>query len=183
MNSVNGIKHRFERGRPLDFIFFWGAHEKPYGVFCQWYESPFVMDGILYNTAEQAMMAEKARLFDDKQTLLRIMDEGRDPRIAKHLGRQVQCFNSEVWDAAKFGIVVRINYAKFTQDESLKKIILDTQNKILVEASPFDQIWGIGLKAEDKDSRIPTKWKGLNLLGEALMNVRDVIMDEETCGD
>lgn len=98
---------------------------------------------------------------------------GTTPEILKQLGREVQHFDAEVWDAHKFDIVVKGNLAKFGQNPDLRKYLLNTGERILVEASPFDRIWGVGMREDDKDILHPQKWFGLNLLGFALMVVRD----------
>lgn len=153
-------------------IFFYGS------VFSQWADSLFEIDGIQYATAEQWMMAEKARTFNDEETLQKILFYP-SPAVQKKLGRQVKNYNDEVWASKRFDAVVKGNYAKFSQNERLKKILLDTGNKILVEASPTDRIWGIGLSEYDIRCTDESKWRGQNLLGKALMEVRDMLRKEE----
>ena len=160
------------------YIFFW-SHKKIEGkltksCFSQWYDCSFVVNGIKYYTAEQYMMSQKALLFNDKETNNIIMKE-KDPRTYKKLGRLVKNFSPEIWDKNKFEIVVNGNIAKFSQNEDLKQFLLNTKDKILVEASPHDKIWGIGMDENDKDILNPTKWKGENLLGKALMKTRDCL--------
>ena len=116
-----------------------------HGPFCQWYKSPFVLDGISYNCAEQYMMAEKARLFGDHQILARIM-KANDPYDQKELGKKVKNFDQKTWDMHKYNIVKKANLAKFEQNPELLLELAKTQGTTLVEASPFDQIWGIGLR-------------------------------------
>lgn len=117
------------------------------------------------------MMAEKARLFGDEGTRQRILSAA-SPAQAKALGRQVAGFNDARWEAARFDIVVQANRAKFMQNEPLGACLLGTGNRVLVEASPVDRIWGIGLAADDPRASQPDQWRGLNLLGFALMVVR-----------
>jgi ribA/ribD-fused uncharacterized protein len=117
------------------------------------------------------MMAEKARLFGDQNTRAKILKAG-SPKAAKQLGRQVKNFEEEVWEESRFQFVVEGNYAKFNQNPGLGEFLLDTGNKVLVEASPVDRIWGIGLAADDERAMNPEEWRGLNLLGFALMEVR-----------
>ena len=131
------------------YIFFWGHNEKNPGeitkkCLSQWYNCLFEVDGITYYTAEQYMMSQKALLFNDNETNLKIMQE-KDPKTYKALGRQVKNFDPSIWDKNKFEIVVKGNIAKFSQNEELKKFLLNTNDKILVEASPHDKIWGIGM--------------------------------------
>ena len=154
------------------FIFFWKEKEKPYGVFSQWAISKFEVNGKVYSCAEQYMMAEKARLFNDTETEDKIMFEIIPERI-KYLGRKVKNFNQEIWDKNAYDIVVRGNYEKFRQNKYLLKILKSTQSKILVEASPYDKIWGIGMKADDFRALDSRYWEGQNLLGKVLMDVRN----------
>ena len=121
-------------------------------------------------------MAEKARLFGDEATLAQIL-AAPHPGVAKALGRQVQGFDNEVWTQHRFDIVVRGNQAKFGQNETLKSYLLSTNEKILVEASPTDTIWGIGLAETDQRVYDPRQWRGSNLLGFALMQVRALLAE------
>ena len=154
-----------------DFIFFWKDTERPYGVFSQWAISKFVIDDKVYSCAEQYMMAEKARLFKDTEIENKIMS-ATTPTQFKQLGRKVKNFNQEVWDKNAYDIVVRGNYEKFKQNEYLLNILKSTESKVLVEASPYDKIWGIGMKADDYRAKYPRYWNGKNLLGKALVDVR-----------
>jgi len=143
--------------------------------FCSnWHPSPFEEGGIRYNCVEQFMMAEKARLFQDTATLDKIMKE-EDPKIQKKLGRKVSNFDSDTWDSHREGIVFRGCLAKFSQNKALKQALLATGTRTLVEASPYDKIWGVGLKASDTRIQDPGKWKGLNLLGKCLEKVRSTL--------
>ena len=99
----------------------------------------------------------------------------KDPAQMKALGRQVRGFDVKVWDEVKFGVALNASYLKFSQNVSLRDFLLQTGIKILVEASPVDKIWGIGLAASDENAQNPTKWRGQNLLGFALMRARDEI--------
>ena len=120
------------------------------------------------------MMAEMARLFKDYETLEEILATENQKEI-KDLGRKIKNFNEELWNREKYEIVKRGNLAKFSQDENLKEFLLSTGDKIIVEASPYDSIWGIGMGTKDKNIEDPTAWKGENLLGFALMEVRDLL--------
>ncbi|OUM58393.1 hypothetical protein PIROE2DRAFT_67755 [Piromyces sp. E2] len=165
------------------FIFFWGHHNKNNRVskYClsQWWPCKFVSNGYEYNCAEQYMMSEKAKLFEDEETFQLILKETSQKRI-KELGRLVKNFNEKKWNENKTKIVVKGNLLKFSQNEDLKKFLIGTGNKILVEASPYDRIWGIGLKEDNPMVNDPIKWKGLNLLGFSLMEVRDLIKKDIT---
>lgn len=118
------------------------------------------------------MMAEKAALFGDEATRRRILD-APNPGAAKVLGREVRGFDDAVWVAHRYGIVVRGTAAKFAQSPDLGAFLRATDTRVLVEASPVDRIWGIGLARDDERAGNPLRWRGLNLLGFALMEVRD----------
>jgi ribA/ribD-fused uncharacterized protein len=148
-------------------VLFW----QPPAVFGQWTPSPFVVDEVHYSCAEQYMMAEKARLFGDEAVRAQILASA-SPREHKALGRKIAGFVNETWDAERLAIVVRGNHAKFGQNPSMRAQLLATADKLLVEASPLDRIWGVGLRADDPRIHDPASWRGLNLLGEALMQVR-----------
>ena len=123
------------------------------------------------------MMAEKARLFGDKQILSKILT-ANSPGLAKSLGRQVNGFIPHIWDEHCFNIAINGNYAKFLQNSKLTDFILSTKQRILVEASPVDKIWGIGLSQDDSNIENPLMWRGKNLLGFALMNVRQQLQEK-----
>lgn len=148
-----------------NFQFFWG------GVFSQWYPSVFSIGGIEYSCAEQWMMAQKAILFNDQEALQGIM-KAKHPSEQKAIGRQIKGFNLELWTPNAKLIVYRGNYAKYSQDEALKAILLGTDDKELVEASATDVVWGIGLAEPNPDCFDRSKWRGTNWLGEVLMDVR-----------
>lgn len=121
------------------------------------------------------MMAEKARLFNDTALLAEIV-AATTPKAAKALGRKIKNFEQETWVQHRFDIVVRANKAKFEQNETLKLFLLKTGSTVLAEASPTDKIWGIGLAADNPQAPDPSCWTGLNLLGFALMAVRDDLL-------
>lgn len=146
------------------------------GPFSQWYYSPFVVDGWEYSHAEQYMMAMKAELFGDDDSLNKIMNED-DPSEQKALGKKVKNFDKIKWEAVAKDFVFKANMAKFTQNAYLKSYILSTEDETLVEASPTDTIWGIGLAETDPRALDPKQWRGTNWLGEVLMNVRKAIRD------
>ncbi len=164
----------FGNTKDLEYIFFWKPNSDTIDKSCfgQWQSSYFEVDIDEYNCAEQYMMAEKARLFEDKEIEEQIM-QTFDPKEIKALGKKVKNFNQTVWDKAKYSIVLNGNYYKFTQNKEMRDFLLSTGDKILVEASPLDTIWGIGLKEENPKAHHPQTWRGKNLLGFALMEVRD----------
>lgn len=162
-----------------EYLFFWGHQPSRDGTITknclsQWYECCFENDGITYHTAEQYMMAEKARLFGDESALSKIMS-AHTPREYKSIGRSVKNFSYSIWQAKRFEIVVNGNYQKFSQNEPLKKFLLETNDKLLVEASLYDRIWGVGMSIDDPKIIDPHNWRGENLLGLALMLVRDLL--------
>jgi ribA/ribD-fused uncharacterized protein len=118
------------------------------------------------------MMAQKAELFNDPETLALIL-KAATPAAAKALGRQVRGFDDERWLAQRFAIVVRANAAKFGQNPALGEFLQKTGSAVIVEASPVDRVWGVGLAKADPQANDPNQWRGLNLLGFALMQVRD----------
>lgn len=160
----------------------------------QWQRSDFVIDGVKYNCGEQWMMAEKARLFKDDETLKKIMavdpalnhsgdspyKEWTDyPREQKRLGREVKNFNVDDWSKIAQEVVYKGNYAKFSQNEEFWKFLDGTGDKILAEANPKDPVWGIALKRDDPRAQDQKQWKGTNWLGVALMRVREQIRKEQ----
>lgn len=141
------------------------------GPFSQWLACTFTVDGIEYNCAEQYMMAQKARLFGDDDILRRVM-EATDPSVQKALGKKVVGFDKRVWEAVARDVVMRASLAKFTSSPRLLRNLLNTRGQILVEASPTDVIWGIGLADWDPDALDPAKWRGSNWLGQVLTDLR-----------
>lgn len=175
--SRSELEAATKRGERFDYLCFWG-HRKPTDgsvietCFSQWYPTPFAIDGVRYATAEHYMMAGKARLFGDEAALERIL-RAPSPAAAKKLGRTVQGFDEQRWNEQRFAIVVEGNTAKFSQHADLRAFLGASKNRILVEASPVDRIWGIGLSRDDPRAQRPDAWRGLNLLGFALMVVRE----------
>jgi ribA/ribD-fused uncharacterized protein len=177
--NLDWLVENFEKGRRKKFLFFWGHQKNKNGeltssCFSQWWASPFIVDKVKYDTAEHWMMAQKAVLFGDHEMFNKIVI-AKSPAEAKALGRQVRNFNEKVWDTARYEIVVKGNLQKFSQHAELKEFLLNTKDRILVEASPVDRIWGIGLTADNESAENPQHWNGLNLLGFALMEVRDIL--------
>jgi ribA/ribD-fused uncharacterized protein len=158
------------------WLMFWGHRPQSNGsigsgALSQWWPSPFSVEGVAYASAEHWMMAGKARLFGDDASLPAIL-AARTPAEAKNLGRLVRAFDERRWAAARFELVVTGNVAKFGQDPALRAYLLGTGNRVLVEASPRDRVWGIGLGATDDRATDPSRWPGQNLLGFALMEAR-----------
>ncbi len=180
--SLTWLQNQIEKGIQQDFLLFWGHTQKQEEVidkscFSQWFPSPFTIDGVTYRTAEHWMMVQKALLFNDHDIAEKVI-AAEKPASAKSLGRQVKNFSAETWDRLACSIVVEGNKHKFSQHDRLKEYLLQTGNKTLVEASPTDTIWGIGLPQDAKDATNPFKWRGTNLLGFALMEVRDFLKQQ-----
>lgn len=149
-----------------EYVFFWN------GPFSQWYNSPFIANSKHFVTAEQYMMYHKALLFDDYDIADKILRTS-NPKDQKALGRQVKNFDKDIWDWQARTVVYTGNYCKFTQNAKLKDILMATGNKTLVEASPYDKIWGIGLGEVDARKTPASDWPGTNWLGLELTRLRN----------
>ncbi|MCG6493524.1 NADAR family protein [Kitasatospora sp. A2-31] len=163
-------------GAEPKWLLFWGHRPQRDGsigpgALSQWWPCTFTVDGVEYASAEHWMMAGKARMFGDEAIVPRILGAAT-PAEAKKLGRMVKGFDAAAWTAGRFELVVQGNLAKFGQDEALGEYLLGTDRRVLVEASPVDRIWGIGLAADDERAQRPADWRGENLLGFALMEAR-----------
>jgi ribA/ribD-fused uncharacterized protein len=181
--TLEWLLDRVGKGDKVDYVLFWGHTNKSNEaigkfIFSQWHPPPFSFDGLTYKTAEHWMMAEKARLFHDHAMRLQIIQSGT-PKEAKALGRQVKGFVSNVWDETCYQIVVIGNEHKFSQNPVLKDFLLSTGDKIIVEASPVDAIWGNGLPQDHHNAKNPEYWRGKNMLGFALMQVRDILRQKK----
>ncbi|WP_255303613.1 NADAR family protein [Streptomyces sp. F-7] len=168
-------------GERVKYLHFWGHRPLPdgrIGASClsQWWPSPFTVDGVEYATAEHWMMAAKARLFGDAEGERRVLAAGH-PSEAKKAGRLVRGFDEEIWRRERFGIVVTGSEHKFAAHGGLRSFLLGTGDRVLVEASPVDRVWGIGLAVDDEAATDPARWRGPNLLGFALMEARRRLRD------
>ncbi len=184
IRSVEQLRQCSQTGARLKYIFFRGHRQKRTGkvtksCLSNWFPAPFTEGGINYPTTEHYMMAQKALLFKDTDISVKII-QAKTPGEAKKLGRLVQGFDEDTWIQHRFESVVRGNLAKFSQHEAVKSFLLSTHERILVEASPTDRIWGIGMAADDPQIEHPDTWKGLNLLGFALMEVRSRLRHPES---
>ncbi|MBB5020234.1 hypothetical protein HNQ59_003551 [Chitinivorax tropicus] len=169
-------------GHQVPFLHFWGHqpnHDGSPGKGClsQWFPASFELDGDRYATAEHYMMAEKARLFSDEPIRQAILATP-SPAEAKKLGRKIRGFHDQTWVDHRLDIVLQGNLAKFRQHAAMRAFLLSTGEQVLVEASPTDAIWGIGLSADHAHANHPGQWPGLNLLGFVLMAVRDRLLTE-----
>lgn len=177
--SVEQIQNACSQGAGFHYILFWKPEPSPDGLITesclgQWWKSDFRSVAHTYCCMEQFMMAQKAELFGDDRIREEIL-ACSDPKTIKALGRKVQNFDEAVWNKVKYSIVINGNFLKFTQNTELRNYLLSTEDRILVEASPLDGIWGIRMGRTNEHARNPLKWKGQNLLGFALMEVRDEI--------
>ncbi|KAG9206896.1 hypothetical protein G6514_000186 [Epicoccum nigrum] len=157
---------------PSRSVFFWRPHEEGTGYLGQWYPSAFTVSGDTYATCEMWMMVQKARLFGDEDTAKQML-QTTDPKTHKDLGRLVRNFDNALWDEKKFDIVVQGNMYKFTiaeDAENLRAWLLATGDRMLVEASPSDRVWGVGFTEKNAGAN-RHRW-GQNLLGKALIVVR-----------
>jgi ribA/ribD-fused uncharacterized protein len=164
-------------GHQPEYLLFWGHRPSKDGrltssCFSQWWKSSFAVDGVTYATAEHWMMACKARLFGDSEMLKQILAEPAPDKV-KRLGRKVSGIDTATWNAHKYAFVREGNLHKFSQHPAMKAFLLSTGEQVIVEASPYDTIWGIGLGANAPEALDPREWRGENLLGFALMEVRD----------
>jgi ribA/ribD-fused uncharacterized protein len=169
------------RGVKAKYLFFWGHQPQPdgsigKGCLSQWWPAPFVVDGLSFATSEHYMMWRKAILFDDLAVAGQILTTSH-PQQAKALGRQIAGFEQQTWDDQRYGVVVAGSVAKFGQHADLRAYLLGTGERVLVEASPVDRIWGIGLAADDPRAADPAQWRGDNLLGFALMDARAALRE------
>ncbi|MCI5157839.1 MAG: NADAR family protein [Candidatus Electrothrix sp. AUS1_2] len=174
--TVKELIQSYHAGYRLEHVFFWGHIPSEDGAvnqscLSQWYDASFEVDGIKFLTAEHYMMYCKAKLFGDSDAAVKVI-QADNPGEAKRIGRTVQGFRQEEWDKYCIEIVIRGNVAKFTQNTEILTYLLATKNKVLVEASPYDKVWGIGLGYDSKGIGNPLTWKGKNLLGFALMEAR-----------
>ena len=158
-----------------DIICFYHEYEE-YGCFSNWYSSAFEYAGKVYNSIEQYMMYQKVILFREFELADKIM-ASNNPTEIKQLGRsKMRHFNSELWDKISYIIVKRGIRAKFLQNKDICKVLIDTGSKLLAEASSKDLKWGIGISIADNSCYDTKSWRGKNLLGKILMEVRDELL-------
>jgi ribA/ribD-fused uncharacterized protein len=190
IDSWEALVSAVDSGARVKYLHFWGHRPRSdgrVGASClsQWWPSPFVVDDVAYATAEHWMMASKARLFGDEKAERRAID-APNPALAKKAGRLVRDFDDSLWERERFGIVVEGSVHKFAAHADLREFLLGTGERsemgvppaegwgrVLVEASPLDRVWGIGLAADDERAADPERWRGPNLLGFALMAARE----------
>lgn len=158
------------------YVAFWG------GIFSNWYPCHFKYDGFVWSSSEQCFMALKAKYFGDEEIYEEIKANGDNPKEAKKLGRKVKGFDSAKWDEVKEQMMYDACFAKFSQNERLKKFIFDPEfeGKHFVEGSPVDRIWGCGVYWCDDIVHDEKAWTGLNLLGKTLDKVRENLKEDES---
>ena len=157
-----------------EFEFFW-SNKSP---FSNWYKVDFELEGLWFNCSEQYMMYKKAMLFNNQEIADEIMNTSSQSK-QKALGRKVKDFDAKVWKTNCKQIVYDANKAKFLQNENILKHLLKTDGKTLVEASPVDTIWGIGLAEDDPRAQNRHTWRGMNWLGEVLTKLREDLIKEK----
>ena len=170
---------KFDKGECPEVILFWGHVNKKNSrqgefMLSQWYPSPFSVNEIVYKSSGHWMMARKALLFGDRERFKKIIDAERPDEVRFH-GRSIKDFDETVWSECKYDIVREGNFHKFNQNRKLRAYLMSTGNAVLAQANPTDKIWGIGLSAEAKNVINPYTWKGLNLLGFELMEIREYL--------
>lgn len=177
VHSRDALIRAVRAGARIKYLHFWGHRPRPdgrIGASClsQWWPAPFTVDGVEYATAEHWMMAGKARLFEDAAAERAVLSAAH-PAEAKKAGRLVRGFDEAIWERERFRIVVEGSVHKFGAHPGLGEFLLGTGDRVLVEASPVDRVWGIGLAADDEAAADPERWRGPNLLGFALMEARE----------
>lgn len=173
------LTDKFDKGEIPEVILFWGHVNKKHTtqgeyMLSQWYPSPFSVNEIVYKSAGHWMMARKALLFGDRQTFKKILEADRPDQV-RLLSTSIPDFDETTWSECKYDIVSEGNFHKFNQNKKLCSYLMSTRDAVLVEANPFDKVWGIGLSADAKNVSDPYTWEGLNLLGFALMEVREYL--------
>ena len=154
----------------MTVIGFYGTQGK-YGGFSNFYKADFVVNGQPFSCTEQYIMYQKAKLFGDMEIAERILTL-INPVDMKRLGRQVKNYKDDWWEVNRFELCKIGIWAKFAQNDNLKNLLIETGNMIIAECSPYDRIWGIGLSINHPDVQNPERWRGRNVLGDILMDVR-----------
>lgn len=142
------------------------------GYLSNWYPSPFTLDGVAFSSMEQYMMYRKAVCFGDDKVAAQILVT-EDVAEIKTLGRLVSGYDESLWNGVRQIVVYEGLLAEFSQNSELGEQLKKTGNTVLAECAAKDRIWGIGLSMHDSDRLDRAKWQGQNLLGYALMMVRE----------
>lgn len=168
------FKHHAKIDNSVDYVFFWHTGSP----FSNWHPAQYVYNEIEFNCSEQGVMWSKAKLFEDDEIAEQILQcATNQQKLMKSLGRQVKNFNESTWKKNRMKIYYDHCYQKFIQNSLLKEKLLDTGDKTLVEASPSDRIWGIGLNEKDARVTPPNRWPGTNLLGIILTNIKNELIE------
>lgn len=186
--TTQWLLDEMKQGKKFDFLGFWGNKNdtKEEKTFSNFYKSKFTVDIFknrqhTFECSEQYFMYRKAIEFEDYETAEKILANGLSPSEYKSFGRMVKNYDDKKWNEIRYGVMIDGLRHKFNQNETLKQYLLKTGNKIIVEASPVDTIWGVGLAKVNKQGipnniwKNPSKWNGQNFLGFALMELRDEI--------
>lgn len=152
-------------------VYFW-RNKAPFSNF---YRRPFTYKGYDLQFSEQGFMLEKANLFDLSK--VEAIARAIQPDKAKALGRAVQNYDDAVWSSVRYDKMVEVLRAKF-KEPLMRNILLRTGDRVIVEASPYDRVWGVGLGMEDARILDEKNWRGQNLLGKALMDIRAELKGE-----
>ena len=177
--SNDWLTARLAAGQTFDYVYFWGHRPHPARItkscLSQWFAAGFTHGDVYFPTAEHWMMYQKAQVAGDAAAAAAVLAEPSARRV-KAIGRRVRNYDDRLWTARKYAVVVEGSVKKFTADPALREYLLGTGDAVLVEASPYDNQWGIGMdEAEAKQLGDPARWRGTNLLGWALMEARDRI--------
>jgi ribA/ribD-fused uncharacterized protein len=181
MQNINELIEALQENNTFSYLFFWGHRQKKEDIidkscFSQWFPKGLTLDDVYYPTAEHYMMVQKARLFEPER--MEMIRHAKTTKEVKLLGRSIRNFDEKIWEEKSFDIVLQANIAKFSQDEALKDFLLSTGDTVIVEASLYDKVWGIGMLGDDNDASYPLKWKGKNKLGFVLMRVREILLEK-----
>lgn len=145
--------------------------------FSNFYKTAFIYKGYDLSFSEQGLMIEKALLFEPSKA--DDIAQATHPYQAKQLGRSIQNHDDKKWGAVRYDKMVAVLKAKFASPD-LKSILLETGERTLVEGSPYDRVWGVKIDWQDDRILDEANWKGQNLLGKALMEVREYYQDKQT---
>lgn len=151
-------------------VYFWN------GIYSNWYPCKIYdeFSKLNFENTEQAFMWYKANLFKDDEVKKQIELTG-NPKLVKQLGRQIKNYDDVIWNEARFGWMLAVNLMKFSQHQYLRQALIETGTRTMVEASPLDKVWGVGLDENNPLILDERNWQGQNLLGKVLMRVRESI--------
>ena len=163
-------------GVPQDAAFFRHPGE-PGGWMSNWFLSPFTLDGTDFSSMEQYIMVRKCRLFGDEALAAAVLRTD-EPGEQRAIGRQVKDYQEVIWAGIRQAVAFRGLYAKFSQNEALKALLLGTGSAVIVECVGIDAVWSCGFGLEDEERLDLSRWRGQNILGFALMEVREALRAE-----